>query len=112
LSLIFFGSGGGGVWNGSPGNPGPGGDGGGIIYIGALTINAVSASSFSAQGNSTVHWAIGSYTYGAGGGAGGSIYLEALNTSLSSGTVDVSGGFGYTSVIRNGGHGGSGRSVY
>ena len=111
LSLLFFGSGGGGVWNGS-GNPGSGGNGGGIIYIGALTINAVLPASISAKGNSTPHWAQGSWTYGAGGGAGGSVYLEALNKSLVSGAVSISGGLGYTAVIRPGGHGGVGRSVY
>ena len=91
---------------------GAGGDGGGIIYIGALTIQAVGSESISAQGNGTPYWAIGSWTYGAGGGAGGSVYLEALTMSLPSGSVDVSGGLGYTSVIRPGGHGGVGRTVY
>ena len=113
LATMFYGSGGGGVWNGgtdTPGeNPGPGGDGGGIILIGADTITAAGAEAITSFGGTTIHWASGTWTYGAGGGAGGTIWLQADTLTLGSGAVDASGGFGEATHIRHGGDGGEGR---
>ncbi len=113
LTTMFYGSGGGGVWNGgsdTPGeNPGPGGDGGGIILIGADTLSATDAESITSFGGTTIHWASGSWTYGAGGGAGGSIWLQVDSLTLGTNAVDASGGFGEATHIRHGGDGGEGR---
>ncbi|MCB9741039.1 MAG: putative metal-binding motif-containing protein [Alphaproteobacteria bacterium] len=113
LSTLFFGSGGGGVWNGtynctgSP--PGPGGDGAGILYIGASSITTGGGDAITAIGGSSDACAQGSYTYGAGGGAGGTIWLAADTVSLASGSVSAEGGYGNSSNIRHGGDGGYGR---
>ncbi len=115
LTSIFFGSGGGGVWNGTPGDPGPGGDGAGIIYVAAQNIISVSASTITSRGEDTFHWALGSWIYGSGGGAGGSIFLVANNLDLAPDSIDVGGGAGmtpptgYRDYIRIGGDGGYGR---
>ena len=113
LDRIYFGSGGGGVWNGGndqPGeDPGPGGDGGGVVYVTAQSIDGRGAASFSATGGTTLHWAWGSWTYGAGGGAGGSTFLAADDVALVVDAVDATGGFGEQTHIRAGGHGGVGR---
>ncbi len=109
LSLLFLGSGGGGVWTGNGGTPGPGGNGAGIIMIGADSISTASSGAISATGGSTTFWAIGSYTYGAAGGSGGSIYLSAETVNLASDSVQAEGGLGQSSYIRNGGNGGVGR---
>jgi len=113
LSLLLFGSGGGGVWNGGSDDagedPGPGGDGAGILYIGAGTIIADGASAITAIGGSTDHWADGTWTYGAGGGAGGSVFLVAEETDLAAGSVDAQGGYGESTHERAGGDGGYGR---
>ena len=111
LDSIFFGSGGGGVWNGGSDNvgedPGPGGDGGGVLYIGAGLVDVDGA--LAADGGDTSHWAQGTWTYGAAGGAGGSVFLVADEVSLATGAVTASGGFGQASYIRAGGDGGEGR---
>jgi hypothetical protein len=113
LSTIFFGSGGGGVWNGGTDgvgeNPGPGGDGAGILIIGAGEIVTNAAGAITAIGGTTPHWAWGTWTYGAGGGAGGSVWLAADTVSLDADSVDASGGFGEATHIRLGGDGGDGR---
>ena len=113
LSRVFFGSGGGGVWNGgtdTPGeDPGPGGDGGGIVYVTGLSIAGQGSSAFSAVGGTTLHWAQGTWTYGAGGGAGGSIFLAADLVDLAADAVDAGGGFGEQTHARFGGDGGVGR---
>ena len=113
LTGLFFGSGGGGVWNGGTDttgeDPGPGGDGGGILYIGAALIQTDDADAIVAYGGDTDHWAAGSWTYGAGGGAGGSVFLVADEVDLASGSVDAQGGLGQSSYIRAGGDGGYGR---
>ena len=113
LSELYFGSGGGGVWNGGVDQPteypGPGGDGGGILYIGAATIQVDAALGLTAIGGSTDHWAWGSWTYGAGGGAGGTIWLIADSTVLAASGVDATGGFGEQTHVRLGGNGGWGR---
>ncbi len=113
LSTLFYGSGGGGVWNGGTDgageNPGPGGDGGGIVLIGADTLTASAADSITSLGGTTDYWAWGTWTYGAGGGAGGSIWLEVDTLTLGSGAVNASGGFGESTHIRHGGDGGEGR---
>ena len=49
LSTLFFGSGGGGVWNGT-GNPGPGGDGAGIVFVAAFEIDAQDTDTITAVG--------------------------------------------------------------
>jgi len=111
LASVFFGSGGGGVWNGGTDavgeDPGPGGDGGGILYIGAGLIDA--DGSLSADGGDTRHWAQGTWTYGAAGGAGGSVYLIADEVDLLTGAVTAAGGLGQASYTRVGGDGGDGR---
>ena len=113
LATLFFGSGGGGVWNGGTDgageNPGPGGSGGGIVIIGADTLTASAAESITSFGGTTHYWAWGTWTYGAGGGAGGSIWLQAETLTLGTGAVDASGGFGESTHIRVGGDGGEGR---
>ncbi len=113
LSELYFGSGGGGVWNGGSDQPseypGPGGDGGGIVYVGAQLIQVDGALGVTAIGGTTYHWAWGSWTYGAGGGAGGTIWLIADATVLAASSVDATGGFGEQTHIRLGGNGGWGR---
>jgi len=113
LSLLFLGSGGGGVWNGGNDDPaedpGPGGDGGGILIIGAGALVADDAGAFVCTGGTTYHWSRGTWTYGAGGGAGGSVYLITGEAVLPAGAVDATGGFGEDTHIRIGGDGGVGR---
>ncbi|MFZ5476020.1 MAG: putative metal-binding motif-containing protein, partial [Myxococcota bacterium] len=108
LSVLFFGSGGGGVWRGSS-DPGPGGDGGGILFVAASAIEADGGAALTAIGGTTTHWATGSWTYGAGGGAGGSIWLVADTLTLAADAVDAGGGYGESTHIRAGGDGGYGR---
>ena len=113
LTGLYFGSGGGGVWNGQDGDPGedpgPGGDGAGILLIGAAAMQADGAGALTAQGGSTVAWAWGNWTYGAGGGAGGAIFVVADDLTLAADAVDASGGFGQDDYTRDGGDGGVGR---
>jgi hypothetical protein len=113
LSTLFFGSGGGGVWNGGADDigedPGPGGDGAGILYIGCGLLLAEGEAALAATGGTTFHWADGSWTYGAGGGAGGSVHLIAEEVSLVSDSIDAGGGFGEDGHERHGGDGGDGR---
>jgi hypothetical protein len=113
LEQIFFGSGGGGVWNGGSDavdeDPGPGGDGGGIVYIGAGSLVLDGESAITATGGTTEHWAWGTWTYGAGGGAGGSVYLVADEVELAADSVDAVGGLGQGDYTRIGGDGGEGR---
>ncbi len=113
LSTLFFGSGGGGVWNGDAtctgSGPGSGGAGGGIVLIGADTIETGDSDAILAYGGSTTACARGSWTYGAGGGAGGSVWLVADTVDLAADSVDATGGTGEQRNIRKGGNGGSGR---
>ena len=113
LSTLFFGSGGGGVWNGgtdSPGeDPGPGGSGGGIVLIGAANLNAAGIDAVTSRGGTTTHWSWGTWTYGAGGGAGGTVWLIADALTLATGAISAEGGFGEATHIRLGGDGGDGR---
>ena len=113
LSVMLFGSGGGGVWNGGQDqpdeDPGPGGDGGGILYIGASAIQVDGALGLTATGGTTWHWAWGTWTYGAGGGAGGTVWLIADSASVAASGVHASGGFGEQTHERLGGNGGYGR---
>ncbi|MDG1480426.1 MAG: putative metal-binding motif-containing protein, partial [Myxococcota bacterium] len=113
LTTIFFGSGGGGVWNGGtddPGeDPGPGGDGGGIVYIGATEVIAEGSDAITAIGGTTDYWADGSWTYGAGGGAGGSIYLIVESLEATTDSLSAVGGYGESTHTRVGGDGGEGR---
>ncbi|MDP2312205.1 MAG: putative metal-binding motif-containing protein [Pseudomonadota bacterium] len=108
LSRLFLGSGGAGVWRGSS-NPGPGGGGGGVVYVGASAVTADGAAAITAIGGTTLHWATGSWTYGAGGGAGGSIWLVSDTLTLAAGAIDAQGGLGESTHIRAGGDGGVGR---
>ncbi len=117
LSMLFPGSGGGGVWHGSE-SDGPGGTGAGIVYVAAESIAATDAASFSAIGGTTTSWSHGSWHYGAGGGAGGSVWLVANTLSLPADGVDAIGGLGEhtpggegvaASDYRAGGDGGYGR---
>ncbi len=113
LATLFFGSGGGGVWNGGASctgsGPGPGGGGGGILYIGAHTLQTDGAAAITSMGGSSDACATGSYTYGAGGGAGGSVFLQAESASLFADSVQATGGLGNSSNLRVGGDGGQGR---
>jgi len=111
LSLLFHGSGGGGVWNGATATiiPGPGGNGGGILIVGASSIEADDVSAFVADGGDTESAAAGTYTYGAGGGAGGSLWLLGDSVDLAASSVTALGGFGQKDYIRDGGDGGDGR---
>jgi len=113
LSDLFYGSGGGGVWNGGTDgageNPGPGGDGGGIVIIGADALVTNGSEAVTSYGGTTPYWAWGTWTYGAGGGAGGTIWLQVDSLTLAADSVDASGGFGESSHIRAGGDGGEGR---
>ena len=76
LTKIFFGSGGGGQWNGNDPDPSDGGNGGGIIIICANLIVAPT-NSFLAIGETTNGIQYGTFSYGSSGGAGGSIFLYA-----------------------------------
>ena len=113
LSAMYFGSGGGGVWDGNPSctgdGPGPGGDGGGLLFASAASITASGAAALSAIGGSSDHCAQGSWTYGAGGGAGGTIWLVANAVDLDDDAIYAPGGTGNSSNIRAGGDGGEGR---
>ena len=113
LDTLFFGSGGGGVWNGGTDttgeNPGPGGSGGGILVVGAATLDLDGAGGVAADGDATSRWASGTWTYGAAGGAGGSIHLLADAVDLAADSVVAEGGLGQASYIRAGGDGGVGR---
>jgi hypothetical protein len=113
LTTIFFGSGGGGVWNGGTDDAGedagPGGNGGGVVYIGAAEVVAEGSDAITAIGGTTDHWADGSYTYGAGGGAGGSIYLIVETLEATTDSLNAIGGDGESTHIRLGGDGGDGR---
>ncbi|MFZ5478125.1 MAG: putative metal-binding motif-containing protein [Myxococcota bacterium] len=109
LSLLFFGSGGGGVWNDGTATPDDGGDGGGIVFLAARDVVIEGAGGVTATGGSTTGWSSGSWTYGAGGGAGGSVWVYADRVSLTADAIDASGGFGESSHIRVGGDGGAGR---
>ena len=113
LATLFYGSGGGGVWNGGTDrggeDPGPGGDGGGIVLIGADTLITDGSEAITSYGGTTAHWAWGTWTYGAGGGAGGAIWLQVDDLTLATDSIDASGGFGESSHIRVGGDGGEGR---
>lgn len=108
LSRLYLGSGGGGVWHGGA-DPGPGGGGGGIVYIGVSALTASGAGAITATGGTTTHWAIGSWTYGAGGGAGGSVWVIADTLLLAADAIDAQGGLGESTHIRAGGDGGFGR---
>ena len=72
LNRIFFGSGGGGQWDGRDtfGLPSVGGNGGGVIMVFAESIRSP-VDGFVANGGSTSGVQHGSYTYGSSGGAGG-----------------------------------------
>ena len=113
LTTPFFGSGGGGVWNGSASctgtGPGSGGAGGGIVIVGAATIDLAASDAILATGGSTTACAQGAYTYGAGGGAGGSVWLVADTVDLAADSIDATGGAGEQRNIRRGGNGGEGR---
>ena len=113
LDTIFFGSGGGGTWNGGTDDPledpGPGGDGGGIVFIGAAYLVADGADAITSIGGTTYHWSHGTWEYGAAGGAGGSIYLIAHDLTLAADAIDATGGFGEDTHERIGGDGGVGR---
>ncbi|MFH1469196.1 MAG: putative metal-binding motif-containing protein, partial [Pseudomonadota bacterium] len=113
LVTLFFGSGGGGVWNGGHDDPtedpGPGGSGAGILYLGCGTLVAEGADALQAVGETTPYWAHGTWTYGAGGGAGGSVFLVAEEVDLAPAAVNAEGGFGESTHLRVGGDGGYGR---
>ncbi|OQX51291.1 hypothetical protein B5M47_01090 [candidate division CPR3 bacterium 4484_211] len=114
LSTIFFGSGGGGQWDGSEGGGcgsqtiSDGGNGGGIVFIYANQITS-STEGILSQGQSTSGCQRGSFTYGSSGGAGGSIFLMAEDISGTAGFADATGGSGNHSPQRSGGDGGDGR---
>ena len=107
LAALFFGSGGGGVWNDGTSNAGPGGDGGGIVYLSAAELTG--EGTVRATGETATSWSQGNWTYGAGGGAGGTIWLSVGSLSLAAGSLDAMGGPGETSHERLGGDGGYGR---
>jgi len=110
LTKIFFGSGGGGQWNGGDayGPPSYGGNGGGIIIIYANLIVAPT-DSFLAIGETTSGIQEGSYTYGSSGGAGGSIFLYATTIQGETNFCRAIGGSGNHFPDRAGGDGGVGR---
>jgi flagellin-like protein len=108
LNELFFGSGGGGQWNGGDPDPSDGGDGGGIIMIYADSITAVT-DSILANGETTTGIQYGSYSYGSSGGAGGSIYLFATTIDGETNFCNTVGGLGNHSPTRDGGDGGVGR---
>ena len=108
LTKIFFGSGGGGQWNGNDPDPSDGGDGGGIIIIYANLIVAPT-DSFLAIGETTNGIQYGSYSYGSSGGAGGSIFLYATTIQGETNFCRAIGGSGNHLPLRVGGDGGVGR---
>jgi flagellin-like protein len=108
LTKIFFGSGGGGQWNGNDPDPSDGGDGGGIIIIYANLIVAPT-DSFLAIGETTNGIQYGSYSYGSSGGAGGSIFLHATTIQGETNFCRATGGSGNHLPQRAGGDGGVGR---
>lgn len=108
LSLLFFGSGGGGCWDGYDA-PGPGGSGGGIVFIAAKSVQLDGTAALTARGGSTSAWGSSGIGYGAGGGAGGVIWLIADNVSLVAESLDARGGAGEKSHEMHGGDGGLGR---
>jgi len=108
LTKIFFGSGGGGQWNGGDPDPSDGGDGGGIIIIYANLIVAPT-DSFLAIGETTNGIQYGSYEYGSSGGAGGSILLYATTIQGGTNFCRATGGSGNHLPQRAGGDGGVGR---
>jgi flagellin-like protein len=108
LTKIFFGSGGGGQWNGNDPDPSYGGNGGGIIIIYAASIVAPT-DSFLANGETTNGIQYGSYSYGSSGGAGGSIFLYARTIGGGTNFCRAIGGSGNHLPERDGGDGGVGR---
>jgi flagellin-like protein len=108
LTQIFFGSGGGGQWNGNDPEPSDGGNGGGIILIYAYSVVA-STDSFLANGETTTGIQQGSYSYGSSGGAGGSIFLYARTIQGGDNFCRTIGGLGNHLPQRVGGDGGVGR---
>jgi hypothetical protein len=108
LTKIFFGSGGGGQWNGNDPDPSDGGDGGGIIIIYANLIVAPT-DGFLAIGETTNGIQYGSYEYGSSGGAGGSIFLYATTIQGETNFCRATGGSGSHLPERAGGDGGVGR---
>jgi hypothetical protein len=108
LTKIFFGSGGGGQWNGNDPDPSDGGDGGGIIIVYANLIVAPT-DSFLAIGETTNGIQYGSYSYGSSGGAGGSIFLHATTIQGGTNFCRATGGSGNHLPERDGGDGGVGR---
>jgi hypothetical protein len=108
LTKIFFGSGGGGQWNGNDPDPSDGGDGGGIIIVYANLIVAPT-DGFLAIGETTNGIQYGSYSYGSSGGAGGSIFLYARTIQGGTNFCRATGGSGNHLPERDGGDGGVGR---
>ncbi|PIU72300.1 hypothetical protein COS79_03645, partial [Candidatus Woesearchaeota archaeon CG06_land_8_20_14_3_00_33_13] len=108
LSKIFFGSGGGGMWDGNDPGISDGGDGGGIIIVYANNITATT-NSFLSNGQTTHGQQQGSYTYGSSGGAGGSIYLNAYSIQAATNFSKADKGLGNHEPTRAGGDGGVGR---
>ncbi len=108
LTKIFFGSGGGGQWNGNDPDPSDGGDGGGIIIIYANLIVAPT-DSFLAIGETTNGIQYGTFSYGSSGGAGGSIFLYATTIQGGTNFCRAIGGSGNHLPMKVGGDGGVGR---
>jgi len=108
LTKIFFGSGGGGQWNGNDPDPSDGGDGGGIIIIYANLIVA-HTDSFLAIGETTNGIQYGTYSYGSSGGAGGAIFLYATTIQGETNFCRAIGGSGNHLPEKVGGDGGVGR---
>ena len=77
--------------------------------IGTGSIETEGENALTAEGDSTDHWADGSWTYGAGGGAGGSLFLIADAVELTEDSVSAQGGYGESTHLRAGGDGGVGR---
>jgi len=108
LTKIFFGSGGGGQWNGNDPDPSDGGDGGGIIIIYANLI-VDPTDSFLAVGETTNGIQQGTYTYGSSGGAGGAIFLHSTTIQGETNFCRATGGSGNHLPQKAGGDGGVGR---
>jgi hypothetical protein len=110
LTKIFFGSGGGGQWDGSDdlGLPSYGGNGGGIIIIYANLIVAPT-DSFLAVGETTNGIQKGTYSYGSSGGAGGAIFLYSTTIQGETNFCRATGGSGNHLPEKDGGDGGVGR---
>jgi len=110
LTKIFFGSGGGGQWDGGDdlGLPSYGGNGGGIIIIYANLIVAPT-DSFLAIGETTNGIQKGRFTYGSSGGAGGAIFLHSTTIQGETNFCRATGGSGNHFPLREGGDGGVGR---